>query len=110
MFEMMTWIDWSIVAAVFAALSGLVFYFRKHTFGAIIQEIEEVVEWVDDNMIGNPGAEKLEEAVVKILERFASKSFIVRMLIKGLKANAGAKLINLIEEALLRLKAKQKED
>ena len=110
MFEMMTWIDWSIVAAVIAAIGGLVFYFRNKSWNEILTIVEEVVEWVDDNLIDNPGAEKLETAVKIILERFASKSFIVRMLIKGLDANAGAKLIDLIEEALIKLKAKQKED
>jgi len=110
MFEVLTWLDWSIIAVAIAALSGLIFYFRKHTYNEIIKEVEEVVIWVEQNMIHGSGAEKLEAAVVLVLERCVGKSFICRLMLKGLKANAGEKVINIIKDIIEKLNAFAKPD
>ena len=110
MFDVLTWIDWSIIGVAIAALVGLVIYFRKHTFDEILKEIEETVIWVEQNMIHNSGAEKLEQAVVMILERFQDKSWIVRLVIRGLKANAGEKVIDIIQDIIEKLNGFAKKE
>lgn len=110
MFEILTWIDWSIIAVAIAAIVGLILYFRKNTYAEILVEIEDIVIWVEKNMVHGSGAEKLEAAVTLVLERCVGKSFICQLMIRGLKANAGAKVIDIIQEIVARLNEYSKKE
>ena len=110
MFELLTWVDWTIIAVAIMAIVGFVIYFSKQKYSEMLNEIENTVIWIEKNMIHNTGAEKLEQAVLIVLEKFKDKSCIVRLVIKGLKADAGAKIIDAIQEIVCKLNEFSKKD
>jgi hypothetical protein len=110
MFDILTWIDWGIIAVAIVAVVGFIIYFSKHTYDEVLKEIEETVIWVERNMIHGVGVDKLEQATVIIRERFKDKSWIVRLIIRGLKANTGEKIVNAIQDVIEKLNSFAKKE